>query len=292
MRVAYHIGAHCTDEGQLLKSLQKNHEFLDDRSIFVPLNHKYRSAIRDVIVRLRGAPAGEDAQDLLLSEIMGDKEADRLILSFDHFLGGPARVLDEGMLYPTAAERSKWLTNLFPDDPCDLFFAIRDPASFLPAVYSKVSGEMSFADFLKGLDPRDLSWTDVILRIRDANPDCTLTVWCNEDTPLIWPTVLREVTDLDQLVQLDGEYDVIRSIMKPRGFKQMLQYLESRPPQSEIQRRRVMAAFLDKFADEGKLAEEFDLPGWTDALMDELSALYEEDAYEIERLAGVNMITT
>ena len=72
MRIAFHIGAHCTDENLLMTSLQKNRDRLAEHSIFVPPNHTYRAVIRDVIIRLRGEPANEEAQDLILSEIMGD----------------------------------------------------------------------------------------------------------------------------------------------------------------------------------------------------------------------------
>lgn len=292
MRIAFHIGAHCTDENLLLRSLQKNRDVLLDQSVFVPDSHVYRAVIRDVILRLRGAPANEETQDFLLSEIMGDADADRLVLSFDHFLCGPAKVLADGVLYPMGGERARWLTNLFPDDPCDLFFAIRDPASFLPALYARVAKEKSWAEFLGRTDPRALSWVDTVRTLRDENPDCPLTVWCNEDTPLIWPAVLREVADVDPMVRLDGGYDVIESIMAPEGFRRMLTYLDTHPPQTEVQHRRVMAAFLDKFAIEERLDEEIDVPGWTEELMDDLSAGYEEDVHEISRMAGVTVIST
>ncbi|MFN3146065.1 MAG: hypothetical protein ACE368_12835 [Paracoccaceae bacterium] len=292
MRIAYHIGAHCTDDNLLVASLLKNRDALAERSVFVPANHIYRAVIRDVLLQLRGQPANEETQDFVLSEIMGDREADRLVLSFDHFLCGPAKVLGEGMLYPTAAERSAWLTNIFPDDPCEIFFAIRDPATFLPALYQKVADKMSVGEFLQGIDPLALRWTEVVERIRDANPECPLTVWCNEDTPLIWPAVLREVADVDQLVPMEGGYDVIQTIMSSEGFKRMQTYIETHPPQTEVQHRRVMAAFLDKFALEDELDVEIDLPGWTDEMVEELSARYEEDVYDIERMSGVTLIST
>ena len=38
------------------------------------------------------------------------------------------------------------------------------------------------------------------------------------------------------------------------------------------------------------IEEELDLPGWTEALVDELSEIYDEDVFEISRIPGVNFI--
>ena len=89
-----------------------------------------------------------------------------------------------------------------------------------------------------------------------------------------------------------GEYDVLQTIMQEDGFARMQSYLESHAPGSEIQRRRVIAAFLDKYALEEEIVEEVDLPGWTPDLVDEITTKYEEDVYEIGRLSGVTLITT
>ena len=38
------------------------------------------------------------------------------------------------------------------------------------------------------------------------------------------------------------------------------------------------------------IEEELDLPGWTEALVDELSDIYDEDVFEISRIPSVNYI--
>ena len=57
-----------------------------------------------------------------------------------------------------------------------------------------------------------------------------------------------------------------------------------------MQKRRVIAAFLDKFAREDMIVEELDLPGWTDAMVNELTEIYDDDVFEISRIPGVNFI--
>ena len=61
------------------------------------------------------------------------------------------------------------------------------------------------------------------------------------------------------------------------------------PVMSEMQKRRVMAAFLDKFALDEALEEEIDIPGWTADLVDEITELYEEDVFEMQRIPGVGL---
>ena len=57
-----------------------------------------------------------------------------------------------------------------------------------------------------------------------------------------------------------------------------------------MQKRRVISAFLDKFGRDDMIEEELDLPGLTEALVDELSDIYDEDVFEISRIPGVNYI--
>ena len=44
------------------------------------------------------------------------------------------------------------------------------------------------------------------------------------------------------------------------------------PPQSEIQRRRILGAFLDRYAIDTEIEEELDLPGWTPDLIEHSDA--------------------
>jgi len=67
-------------------------------------------------------------------------------------------------------------------------------------------------------------------------------------------------------------------------------YLKSHPTMTEMQKRRVIAAFLDKFAIEDEIEEELDAPGWTEETIDALTDLYEEDMHVIARIPGVSFI--
>ncbi len=67
-------------------------------------------------------------------------------------------------------------------------------------------------------------------------------------------------------------------------------YLKSHPDMTEIQKRRVISAFLDKFALEEEIEDELDLAGWTKDLMDDMTDVYDEDMLEVQRIPGVTLI--
>ncbi len=287
----YHLGMHCTDENMFAKSLLKNGDDLQAYNVIVPRPRRYRSRIAEVTAQYRGDPMSEDEQRALFDAILMGYPCERVILSHENFLCMPQKVFEYGKLYSKTHFRSTWLRYLFPENPCEFFLAIRNPASFVPAML-QLPNMPNYSDFTAGCDPREMRWSEVIASLQDNNPGCPITVWCNEDTPLIWPTLLHEITDVGPEMKFAGELDILRTIMREDGFKRLENYLETHKPQNEIQRRRIFAAFLDKFAVEDALEEDVDLPGWTPDLIDEVTARYEDDVYRIERMSGVNFIAT
>lgn len=292
LRISFHLGAHCTDEDQLVKSLtlSKNQKVLTRHGVLVPAPRDYRPVLRDVLGRLAGEPASREAQDVLFETIGETEDAERLVLSNEHFLANHLNAFKNGVLYRNAGKNSAALRNLFPDNPVEFFFAVRNPATFVPAMH-KILQPGPFDEYIAGIDPDTLVWSDVILDIREQNPGVPITVWCNEDTPLIWPEVLHEVAGLEPQVGMFGGFDILAQIMAPEGVKRLRAYLKSHPPATEIQRRRVVSAFLDKYAIEDEVEEELDLPGWTPEVIDQFTANYDDDLIEIGRIPGVTVLT-
>ncbi|TCP63177.1 hypothetical protein EV663_101445 [Rhodovulum bhavnagarense] len=289
MEMVYHIGAHCTDEDRLLKCLLKNQGSLSREGIVVPAPSRYRPVLREMLVSLRGRAATEEQQQIVLDAVMDEDDARRLVFSNESFICMPQKVLEQHMLYPMAGEKSNWLSQLFPNDPCVFFLGVRNPATFIPALFQR-SNEADFTAFIAGVDPRRLLWSDTVRRIRNANPDAELVVWCNEDTPLIWTELLQVLSGCQEGTELRGSLDFLATLMSDAGLKRMRAYLESNPPVNAVQRRKVIAAFLDKYAIPEAVEEELDLPGWTPELVDEMTERYEEDLYEIEDMQGVRFI--
>lgn len=288
MRIVYHLGAHCTDEERLLRCLLKNRGQLAQQGIVVPGPARYRNLIRDTAVTLRGNAASQDTQALVLDQIMDEDHADRLILSWDSFLAFPQWALRR-QLYPNAGERVRAFTQIFPDIDAEFHLAIRNPATFLPDLFEKQKGKTQ-DEFLDGINPMDISWPSVIIDILSANPGVPLFVWCDEDTPLIWPEVLQSVSGHSPETQLEETDDLLAAIMTADGFRRMNGYIESHPPQNEFQRRRVVSAFLDKFARPDQIDMELDMPGWTPQLVEAMTAQYDHDVARIAAAPGVTFL--
>lgn len=291
MQVVIHAGAHITDEDRLVKTLITNRDILAANGTNIPHPSAYRKLMRDVMQSAQhSGGTSDDARDVLLDVILKGDAKDRLFLSNPGFFGTPKMAVSAGSLYGATEQRLHILQNIFQQDDMELFLAICNPATFLPAVYKKTP-YTSFDEYMRHVDPRVVRWSEMITRVREQFPEMPITVWCNEDLPLIWSQVLREMAGLDPAVSIEGEYGLLSEIMTDEGFKRFKSYTRSHPGMSEIQKRRVISAFLDKFAKEDAIEEELDMPGWTDALIDELTDIYDEDLYVIQRIPGINLIT-
>ena len=289
MRIVYHLGAHCTDEERLLRCLLKNRASLSAEGIHVPGPTRYRNLLRDTAVALKGKTATLETQAMILDQITEQTQADRLILSWDNFLSYPLWAL-RGALYPNAAERIRAFTRIFPEIDAEFDLAIRNPATFLPDLFQRQTGK-SHDEFMEGVDPLRLRWSTMIDQVRALNPHVPLTIWCDEDTPLIWPDVLQAVSGHSPGLVLEDADVLLSSVMTPEGMARLTGYLAENPPVSPDIRKGIVAAFLDKYADPAKLEVDLEMPGWTDALVAEMTENYETDVAQIAQLPGLTFIT-
>lgn len=229
MEIAYHIGANCTDEDRLLKSLLRNAKVLGEDGVKVPDPNPYRRLIRETIQGLDGAPPAPDTRSILLDAILDDEPTERLVLSNSNFMCIPNRIFDKGVFYALAEPKIRGLRQLFPEDEIELFLSLRNPATFIPDAFAKSKFD-NLGSFMRGMQPRDVRWSDVIKRIKHVAPHCRLTVWCNEDTPLIWGRLMRELAGVPDSMPLVGTYDLLATIMAPEGMERMKGYIKNNPP--------------------------------------------------------------
>jgi len=289
MQVVFHLGAHCTDDGLLVNTLLKNRARLAEAGVIVAYPARYRPILRDTVQALGGAVPGPELQQNLLDAMVDEDAIGRLVLSNEHFLGTAPRAVGAGCLYPMAQARAAAYCALFPGAACEFHLAIRNPAAFLPAVFGRLR-DVKYSTFIAGTDPLGLRWSDTVERLRAGAPRAAITVWCDEETPLIWPEVLRSVAGVGPEVPLVGESGRLAQVMSRPGLERLEAYLGARPPAEPPVRQRITAAFLDKFARDEALEEELELPGWTHAFVEELTATYEADLQRIARIDGVTVL--
>ncbi|WP_438955642.1 hypothetical protein [Cognatiyoonia sp.] len=49
--------------------------------------------------------------------------------------------------------------------------------------------------------------------------DSPITMWCNEDTPLIWSEIVRALAGIERAQRITGGFDLLATIMVPEGMK-------------------------------------------------------------------------
>lgn len=290
MQISLHLGAHLTDEDRLSRCLIKNRDLLAAEGIAVPGPGRYRELLRAATERLKGQPAASDATEALLDEIVAFDDARRVVMSSQDFLGPRPWAIRDGALYPRAGERLSQLRNLFPEHPVEAHIAIRNPATFVASLVQVVH-EKARNRLLELPDIGALRWSGPVTAMREACPDVPLTVWCDEDTPYLWHEALRAVSGHSPGTTLEHTYDWFSQVMTPQGLETMLRWLRDHPPATEDQRRRIISAFLDKFHDAEKVDVDLNLPGWTEDIVDTLTALYDEDVQRIAGMEGVTLLT-
>ncbi len=289
MKIMLHLGAHCTDEGKLAKTLARNRKDFLDRGVSVPPPGNYHALLREAIHALDQGPPAEDAGDIMIDAILEDDHAEQMILSNENFFGGPHMSIGDGQFYPLAEQRLADLRQLFPQAEIHLFLALRDPGSFIPAVHAASTG-MSLERVLNGTDPGTLRWSDLVTRIRAIAPDMPLTLWCNEDSPLIYGEIIRAMAGLPEGHKIKGAFDLLSEIMSREGMQRFRAYFAANPTMTEAQKRKAMIVFLTKYAIDDALEDDIPLPAWPEEVFEYLTDAYEEDLDAIEGIEGVRVL--
>jgi hypothetical protein len=275
LHIVLHLGAHRTDEDALSRALLPEASALAQDGVVVPPASHARPALRNAL-RARRESAPDAAVDL--AEQIAGADAARCILSFEGFLGTYRSILGPDGFYPDAGAQAATLRGLFPEEPVSMMLAIRNPASFVPACF-EASAEETVEEYLRGVDPEALLWGGVVERIRATCPDVPLTIWCNEDLPLLWPNVLKAATGLDRAHA--GDHDILKRIMSEPGFARFEAYLEAQAISDRATWRKVVTAFLARYADPERIDREITLPLWTQDVITALTAQYEDDVAAI-----------
>lgn len=286
MQIAFHIGANCTDEDRLLKSVLRNASALLEQGIAVPGPGKYRVLLRETIQALGGAAPAADSREILLDAIIEDDNIRRVVLCNDNFLTVPKRIFDHGVFYPQTESKARGMRNLFPDDDLSFFFSIRNPASFLQAV-ARTADITSLRDYVGLMPPMEMRWSEVIRRIKRGAPDAPLYVWCNEDTPLIWEDLIRLQSGVSDDTAITGQYDVISQIITKEG---LVALQAAHPAADRIARHEMLAGIIETHGKPDAMEDEIDYPELGHDLVDALTKSYENDLALIDEMEGVKLI--
>lgn len=289
MQIAYHLGAHVTDEAQIFRCLTRNAQRLAEQGIALPGPGRFRAPLAEALKAQASGHWSVEMKGALIDALADMDRVERLVLSVDSLLCPAGQVLQEGVLYPDAGQRVARLAALFEGDEVEFLLALRCPATFLPALHQRI-GRGSFSELLAEVDPLTLRWSECLTRMVQAVPGARFTVWCNEDTPLIWLQVLRAVGGCGPGFALEGADEFFAGLMTAEGIRRLRAYIAQHPPRDDAQHMRIVAAFLDKFALEEAVEMEIGYTGWTGSYVAALAEIYEEDVTRIQAMPGVRFI--
>lgn len=274
---------------QLSKSMYAARGALSPLGVRVPRPTAYRDTItRHIRNRNRnGMPMMPRERDIMW-EALGGADFETLFLSFTSLLARPAAIVDQEGLLPELPGNLSALRHCLDGARIHLLLNVRDPGALMSHVIQ--------AGTAGGLTPggaasRRLYWSDLVDRIRRTIPGISITVWSDEDAPLVWPKALRAAGGLGPEKGVPGALDMARPMMSPEGRERLDTHLRDNPPRSEAALIRTMHEFLDAFVDRDRLDSPVDLPGWTQEVIDAFAEVYEEDIEEIREKDGVTLLT-
>ena len=290
MRILLHAGAHPTDEDKLFASLDANAPLLAKQGIALPRVQSYRRPLRQAMMQVvKNQPAVTARQTLMYGMFQDKTNIDAMILSLPVFFGSPKGSIHYDKFFPDAVKHLERFCQIFQQDQIEMFFSIRNPATFIPA--SMVAAQAPHMnDILKGSNYMALRWSELFARIHTALPQIKITVWCDEDTPFIWSQLLRNFASVSRNQAMANGYAIFAQILTPEGFERFKGYMQKHPDMNPLQRRKVMYAFAQKFARKDVVEQDLHMTPWDQTTVDQLSEIYDHDVDRIAELPGVTLI--
>lgn len=195
MDITLHIGAHKTASTHLQQALAQARPALARRGVSLLGPPQLRKPELRFGAYLGGNSADPQAHAATLRAVLTG-ETPRLIVTEENILGNAHNpdMIETRRFYPRGESRLRVLSSLLPPGRVTIALAIRDPAEFLVSAYGQrlASGVLQgFEDYIAGLDPAELRWSELVERLQAAIPGAQWVVWRYEDYPANLPRVLQ-----------------------------------------------------------------------------------------------------
>ena len=289
MQVLIHFGTHGTEPERMIRTLMDNRDWLLANGTEVVPPGRYKGVLDESLNSLQGGDASPAMEEVLYDALLESDKVKRMILSQAPLIGTPPRCLNQQGFFPIAGTRMRQVAGLFPSAEVEVSLAIRNPAAQIPFLASRIV-EGDPARVLGNLDPMSLRWAPAMRRIVEAMQGRRVIVWCYEDTPLIWPEVVRRIARMPTDVPLKSGLAVLGDVLTPTGMTELRDRLTEAGRLTIDARRALFADILGRHARPDKVTEPVMMPGWTQDLVDDITDAYEADVAEIAALPGVEFL--
>ena len=283
----------CVDT--IYHSLMKNQSTLARHNIAMPGRPRYEPQL----LRYYDAPALRNHQilhDAGLSRLdlqMGVTHPTTLILGSSVYAGPLSAAIGGGGIFYDWADRIRTVRRLFPYGTVQCFMPLYHPTRLIAHVL-RANGLRAFADYaaLRGepsLTPFSLYWARTLARVLDLNPNLAITVWRDEDSPLLYERLMYATTGISPSVALNGRFDLLETITQARTKSILFHYFKQIPSQDLAHRQRVVALFLNQLCRSEVAYETLAIEDWSDAIYHQLDEQYETDFGRIRSLETVSV---
>lgn len=288
MHVNLHIGMHFSRTSRLVKSVRLNAANFARHGIVAPPVMAYRPVIAETLAHLDGMPPTRDESRALVREIMGDADARRAVLIDEEWAGPIETAFDDEMLYAGMGENVRRVRELLQTEEVSLSLALINPATYVAGVLgvNRAAGKARW--FVRNIPPETISWQLSIDRLLATVPDVPVTIWAEEDAPLIWSRALRHISGLPEGTAVRAHLMALQEILAPEGMKRLMTFLQKFPLTDPVATERAILAFLDKYDAAPVYGPQGGIEGWDDAALATITARYEAD---IARLAEYPRVT-
>ncbi|WP_157770184.1 hypothetical protein [Ruegeria marisrubri] len=260
---------------------------MSQRGTAIPDPRIYRGALREAFAASEAGRPGQ--RDDLITRILGGERAERVVLSNTHFFGTKWAGIAEGSFYPQAGPRMAQLCEIFRGDQVELFMCIQNPGIFIPKTLNALP-ETRRNKILGTTDLSALSWSRMVEQVLQMAPQAKITLWCNEDAPMIWGRILRALAGLTPGEPVRGQYSLLAEILTEDGRRELSARVSRNPERDEADTQELVADILQRHADRDKIEEELDFPGWSNEVIDAFTELYENDVAKMRAMPGVTFL--
>ncbi|MGV6802716.1 MAG: hypothetical protein ACWA49_00820 [Ruegeria sp.] len=273
----------------MLKSLQTNAKILSEHGVSLLGPRRFRQVFKSPLNALSKGPVPASSIDNMRSLVPAESPNGRVVMTCADFVGERQSAIQDGQFYPEAGHRLAFLDEVYDANTVELYIGIRNPGSFIPKVLMSLP-EPHRQDIIRTTDLSCLSWVTLVEDIRDLAPDVSVTLWANEDTPLIWGDVVRSLCAFEPDVPLVDEFSLLSSLVSDDG-KQEISALTGQASSMDrptLQDR--LSEIFEEFALPEEIEEEMELPGWSLDIFDAFSELYAQDLARLKTMPGVRFL--
>lgn len=289
MKAAFYLGTHGTEPERTVRALMDNRAWMLDNGIEPIPPSRHRGLLEEALAALSGGPATHEMEDVLLDSILDGDEPRRIIISQPALIGVPARCLAEPGFFAAAGPKMVAAANLFPSAEAEFFMALRNPATLIPFLLDRMDPKRA-DQLMSGRNPEEMRWAPAIRQILQSIGRRRLVLWCHEDTPLIWPEVLRRLAGIPADVPLRAGLSALADVLTEEGMVELRAALKNAPKLTIDSRRDIFSDMLHRHARPEAIDATITTPGWTQDRVDRMTAAYDDDVAQIAALPGVEFI--